>query len=222
MGDFAQPLLVSLKLAVFVTALLLALCPPAAALLAFRSFPGKTLLESFVCLPMALPPTVLGYYALTALSPNSAAGGFLMDRLGISLAFSFTGLVLVSCVSSLPFMLQPIKSAMEKLDPNLIQASRGLGKSWPVTFFRVVLPNIKPAILAAALICFAHTMGEFGAVLMVGGNISGSTRTASIAIYEKVETLDFAAAADYSMIFLAVSFVCMLLFNTVNRAGERK
>jgi len=176
----------------------------------------KPFIEAVVSLPIVLPPSVIGFYILFALSHNSPLGSFLEDTFGIKMVFTFTGLVIASCFYSFPFMVQPLQGGFESLNKNMIEASYIAGKSKFTTLLHVALPNIKPALLTATIITFAHTVGEFGVVLMVGGSIPGETKVASIAIYEAVEVMDYTNAHIYSVIMLAISFLVLLsvyLFN---------
>jgi molybdate transport system permease protein len=161
-------------------------------------------------MPLVLPPSVLGFYLLLAFSPQSAFGAWLLSSFDIRLAFSFVGLVIGSVIFSLPFMVQPIQSALQNLPSSLLEASRTLGKSDITTLFRILLPNIKPALLAAIVLSFAHTLGEFGVVLMIGGNIPGVTKVASIAIFDEVESLNYGAAHAYAAVLFCVSFMVLL------------
>jgi molybdate transport system permease protein len=163
-----------------------------------------------------LPPSVLGFYILFALSQNSPIGAFFEETFGIKLVFNFTGLVIASCFYSFPFMVQPLQGGFESLNKNMLEASYIAGKSRELTLLRVALPNIKPALMTALIVTFAHTVGEFGVVLMVGGSIPGETKVASVAIYEFVEVMDYGMAHIYSGIMLALSFAVLLgvyLFN---------
>ena len=153
-----------------------------------------------------LPPSVLGFYILVFLSPYSAIGSFFEEHFGIRLVFNFTGLVIASCIYSLPFMFAPLLGAFNSLPKNIIEASYILGKGRITTMLKIALPNIKPSLLNAIIISFAHTLGEFGVVLIIGGSLSRETKVASIAIYEATEMLDFTTAHIYSGIMLAISF----------------
>ena len=213
--DFT-PFIVSLKLALITTIVLFFVVLPFAWNLSQSKSKFKPLIQSICALPLVLPPTVMGFYILFAFSKNSAIGGFLYDHFGIQLVFTFWGLVFASCIYSLPFMFQPLLSGFESLNKNVIEASYLSGKSKFTTLFKVALPNIKPSLLTALIVTFAHTIGEFGIVLMVGGGVSGETKVASIAIYEFSEILDFKSAHIYSFIMLIMSFVVLLsvyLFN---------
>ena len=204
------PLLLSLKLAGLTTAILLFAATPLAWWLAHTRSRLKAPVQALVALPIVLPPTVLGFYFLVFLSPNSTLGGLWVEASGSSLTFSFTGLVLASIVYSLPFAVQPLLSAFAALGRREYEAAQTLGASRLDAFFSVVLPLALPGFLGAAVLSFAHTLGEFGVVLMVGGNIPGETRTVSIAIYDHVESLDYAAAHTLSLILLAASFSVLL------------
>jgi molybdate transport system permease protein len=177
----------------------------------------KPVAETLISMPLVLPPTVLGFYLLLAFSPFSAVGRFFQDTLGLDLVFSFEGLVVASVIYSLPFMVHPIYSGLANLPRNLSEASYTLGKSRMTTLFRVLLPNIKPSILTGIVLAFAHTIGEFGVVLMIGGNIPGVTKVASIAIYDEVESMNYAAANLYSALLFAITFLILLLVYMVNR-----
>jgi molybdate transport system permease protein len=214
--EFA-PFLVSLKLSVIVTALLTAVTLPVSCYFAFSKTKIKIFAESLLTIPLVMPPTVLGFYLLILFSRNSIVGRFFSETLGLPLVFSFSGIVVASCVYSFPFVFQPLKAGFESFDHTLIEASYTLGKSRFETFISVVLPGIRPSLITAVSMCFAHTMGEFGAVLMIGGNIPGVTRVASIAVYDKVEQLDYMSAHVYSIVLLALSFAILLTVNYVNR-----
>lgn len=206
-----EPLVLSFKLAFITTLLLLALSVPLAYWLACTRTRMKPLIEALVSLPLVLPPTVLGFYLLIAFSPAGTFGSWLEQWLGLRLVFSFEGLVLASVIYSLPFMVQPVQSGLSGLSPSLAEAAHVLGKSKITTLFKVLLPNIKPSLLTGIVLTFAHTLGEFGVVLMIGGNIPGRTRVASIAIYNEVEALNYGTANKYSLILLAVTFLILLI-----------
>lgn len=206
--DFSwQPFILSLQLASVTTLLLLVLGLPTCYFIFYHSSRTAPVLKSLVSLPLVLPPTVLGYYLLIAFRP----GGVLGQTLGgTSLAFSFTGLVIGSIIFSFPFMVNPVLSALENLPQNFKDAAFTLGKSKRTTFYKVMIPNIRPSILIGAVMAFAHTIGEFGMVLMIGGNIPEKTRVASIAIYNEVETMDYAAANFYALVLLGFSLTVLL------------
>ncbi len=168
-------------------------------------------------MPLVLPPSVLGFYLLLAFSPQRGVGRWLNDVFGLRFVFSFQGLVLASFIYSMPFMIGPIKSALQQLPASLAQASYTLGKSKRETFLRVLLPNIKPSLLTAMVLTFAHTLGEFGVVLMIGGNIPNVTRVASIAVYDSVERMDYASANTYSLILFLITFVMVITVFLYNK-----
>jgi molybdate transport system permease protein len=212
-----EALLLSLRLAAMVSLLLLLLALPLAYALAFSRWRGKFLVESVVALPLVLPPTVLGFYALILMGQRGPLGKMWQALFGHPLAFTFSGLVIASLVYSLPFAVQPLVASFESLDLRLLDASAVLGASRPRTFFQVILPLAWPGVLTALVLSFAHTLGEFGVVLMVGGNLPGVTRTISIDIYDRVQSLDYASANQTSLFLLLVSFVVLSVVYAVNR-----
>ena len=205
-----QPLLLTFRLAAITTIILLIIGIPLAYWIAFTRTRFKPAIEALVSMPLVLPPSVLGFYLLLAFSPQHAFGHWLEQWFHLRLVFSFAGLVIGSVIFSLPFMVHPVQSGFHSLQPSLIEASRTLGKSDIVTLFRVLLPNIKPALLSGAVLSFAHTIGEFGVILMIGGNIPGITKVASIAIYDEVESLNYAAANFYALVLFAITFTILL------------
>jgi molybdate transport system permease protein len=213
----AGPLLLSLKLAAVVALLLLVVGVPAAYWLAFSKWRGKFLVESVVALPLVLPPTVLGFYVLVAMGPRGPLGKLWSAFFGHGLAFTFGGLVLASVLYSLPFAVQPLTAAFESVDRKLLDASAVLGAGKLRTFWRVILPLSIPGVVTALVLSFAHTMGEFGVVLMVGGNLAGVTRTASIAVYDDVQALDYAAANQTALVLLLISFAVLCAVYGMNR-----
>lgn len=204
------PFFISFKLASITTAILFIISLFLAWNLSQSKSRFKPIYEAITALPIVLPPSVLGFYILYALSFHSPLGRFFQDVLGIKLVFNFTGLVVASCFYSLPFMVQPLQSGFETLPKNMLEASYIAGKSKIKTLFCVAMPNIKPSLMTAIIITFAHTVGEFGVVLMVGGSIPNQTKVASVAIYEMVETMDYTSAHIYSAIMVSISF-CVLL-----------
>lgn len=212
------PLLLTLKLAFITTCILFVVCIPLAYWLAYGRFKAKFLIEALVALPIVLPPSVLGFYLLVSLGNRSIIGAFLVDNFNINLPFTFTGLVIGSVIYSLPFMVQPIQSGFQNLPIALKEASYTLGKSRWQTLTRVLLPNIKPSLLTGIILSFAHTIGEFGVVLMMGGNLD-KTRVASIAIYDSVNRLDYTSAHTYSFILLLFSFSILTLVYLFNKNG---
>ena len=211
-----EPLILTFKLALVTTALLFIVSVPLAWWLSYSKSKLKPVVETLVSMPLVLPPTVLGFYFLIAFSPNNAFGGWLNDWFGLKLVFSFTGLVVASMLYSLPFMVHPIQSGLASLPKSLKEAAYVMGHSPLKTLTRVLLPNIKPAVLTGIVLAFAHTVGEFGVVLMIGGNIPGQTKVASIAIYDEVEALNYDVANVYSMILFALSFVILLSVYLIN------
>jgi molybdate transport system permease protein len=220
MMDFA-PFILSFKLAGLTTLILFILALPFAWWLSQSRSKAKPVLEAITALPIVLPPSVLGFYILVVLSPHSALGGFFEDVFGVKLVFSFTGLVVASCFYSLPFMVQPLQNGFESLNTHMLEASYLAGKSKLQTIWHVALPNMKPALITALIITFAHTVGEFGVVLMVGGSIPNETKVASVAIYEMVEVLDYAQAHVYSAIMVVMSFVVLLLVYIFNHTQKK-
>ena len=212
-----SPLLLSFELALVTSCLLLALGLPLAAWLAFTRTRLRFLLEAVVALPIVLPPSVLGFYLLLLFGSRGALGAFWQRVAGHNLAFSFEGLVLGSVIYSLPFAVQPFTTAMASVDRRLLTASESLGASSWRTFWRIIFPLSLPGVVTGFALSFAHTLGEFGVVLMVGGNIPGRTRTASLAIYDEVQSFDYASAARESIVLLSISFVLLLLIHALNR-----
>jgi molybdate transport system permease protein len=212
-----ESLLLSLRLALCVSAILLALGLPLAYWLAFTRWRGKFLLEAVVALPLVLPPTVLGFYVLIAMGPRGPLGQLSEKLFGHGLAFTFEGLVLASIIYSFPFTVQPLLVSFESVDRKLLDASAVLGAGRVRTFFRIILPLSFPGLITALALTFAHTMGEFGVVLMVGGNLSGITRTVSIDIYDHVQSLDYAQANHMALVLLALSFAALSLVYGMNR-----
>ncbi|MFZ6689855.1 molybdate ABC transporter permease subunit [Undibacterium sp. SXout11W] len=212
-----QPLWLTFKLASWTTCLLILCGIPLAYKIAYTQSRFKPVLETLVSMPLVLPPSVLGFYLLLAFSPQHAFGHWLEHYLHIKLVFSFAGLVIGSMIFSLPFMVHPIQAGLQNLPPNLLEASRTLGKSDGYSLRHILLPNIKPAILTGIVLSFAHTIGEFGVVLMIGGNIPGVSKVASIAIYDEVESLNYAAAHLYAAVLFVLSFSILLIVYLLNR-----
>lgn len=211
------PLWLTLQLAAITTLLLLALGTPLAWWLAQTKSRAKPVVEALTALPLVLPPTVLGFYLLILFSPNSTFGAFWVQVTGETLTFSFTGLVIASMLYSLPFTVQPLQSAFESIGRAPLEAAAMLRASPLDRFFTVAAPMAKRGFLTAMVLSFTHTLGEFGVVLMVGGNIPGKTKVISIAIYEHVETINYADAHVLSAILLVFSFVTLLLVYSLNR-----
>jgi molybdate transport system permease protein len=214
--DF-EAIWLSLQLAALTTAVLLLAGLPLAYWLAVTRRRLKFLLEVIVVLPMILPPTVLGFYILIALGPLSPIGRAYEAMAGKSLAFSFEGLLLASIIYSLPFAVRPFTAAFVAVDRRLMEASWCLGVSRLSTFFRIAVPLAWAGILTGAILSFAHTLGEFGVVLMVGGNIPGVTRTVSISIYDEVQAVNYSKAALTSLVLLGSSFLALSVTSLVNR-----
>ncbi|MEA3419620.1 MAG: molybdate ABC transporter permease subunit [Campylobacterota bacterium] len=219
--DFS-PFILSFKLAGITTLILFIVAMPVSWWLSQTKCRCKPFVEAVTSLPIVLPPSVLGFYILFALSQNSPIGAFFEETFGIRLVFNFTGLVVASCFYSFPFMVQPLQSGFEALNKNMLEASYIAGKSRFQTLWRVALPNIKPALMTALIVTFAHTVGEFGVVLMVGGSIPGETKVASVAIYEFVEVMDYGMAHIYSAIMLVLSFVVLLGVYLFNQHHNRR
>jgi molybdate transport system permease protein len=208
---------ITLQLAVITTLVLLLLGTPLAWWLARTRWRFRYLLEALIALPLVLPPTVLGFYLLIALGPNGPIGG-LTDTLGIgSLAFSFSGLVIGSVFYSLPFVVQPLQEAFRSVGERPLEVAATLRASPIDRFFSVALPLARPGFLTATVLGFAHTLGEFGVVLMIGGNIPGETQVMSIAIYEHVEALDYSQAHRLSLVLLLLSFLMLIALYRLNR-----
>jgi len=211
------PIWLSLKLAAITTFILLIIGIPIAYWLSRRSSWVKVIFEAILTMPLVLPPSVLGFYLLLTFSPNSPIGRWLLEYFNLSLVFSFEGLVVASVVYSFPFMISPVKSALAHLPASLAEASYTMGKSKLETFYRVLLPNIKSSLLTATVLTFAHTLGEFGVVLMIGGKLEGVTKVASIAIYDAVDNNQYGQAHQYSLVLFAITFAIVVLVFVFNR-----
>lgn len=207
----------TVRLAIWVCAILVVVGTPLAYWVAFSRWRYAFVVESIVALPLVLPPTVLGFYVLLALGANSPLGRGWTQLTGRSLAFTFEGLVVASVVYSLPFMVQPIAAAFRRVDPSLIEASATLGASRGRTFREVLLPLAADGLLTGVVLSFAHTVGEFGVVLMIGGNVPGATRTVSLAIYDHVQALEYGAAHRTAILLLVFSFVVLALTQAFQR-----
>jgi molybdate transport system permease protein len=215
--EFAQTLWLTLKLAVSTTVILVVVGLPFAWWLAYTKVRIKPLIEALVSMPMVLPPSVIGYYMLVVYSPRNWFGEWLGRAFDVRLAFTFEGVLIASVIFSLPFMIQPLHNGLRSLPNSLREASYTLGKSKLITFFRVLLPNIKPSVITAVALTFAHSIGEFGIVLMVGGNMPGVTRVASIAIYDEVQALNFEAANQYALLLFLASLILLTVIYSVNK-----
>ena len=215
--SFLETMLLTFELAGVTTFLLLLIGVPLGYFLAFSRSRFKPVYEAIVSMPLVLPPSVLGFYMLVFFSPQNAFGMWLEEVLDLRLVFSFEGLVVASIIFSLPFMVHPIQSGFSSLPRNLVDAAYTLGKSRVNTLWHVLLPNIRASVLTGVVISFAHTVGEFGVVLMMGGNIAGETRVASIAIYDEVEALNYALANQYALTLFLISFVILLFVYAINK-----
>jgi len=216
------PLWLSIQLAAVTTVVLILVGTPLAWWLARHRSPFKTVIEATVALPIVLPPTVMGFYLLILLGPYGAIGRWWVEITGETLTFSFSGLVIASCLYSLPFAVQPLQNAFEALGRRDLEAAWTLGATRTDAFFTVAVPQSARGFLNAVVLSFAHTLGEFGVVLMVGGNIPGETRMISIAIYDQVESLNYANAHRLSAILLAFAFTALLVMYVINRRWQRR
>lgn len=211
------PLALTLRLAAIVSVILFFLALPIAYWIAYSRARWKFLIESLVALPLVLPPTVLGFYLLLALGPRSPIGRWYQQLTGQTLAFTFEGLVIGSILYSLPFAVQPMAASFSAIDTKLLSASATLGASRMRTFARIIVPLSIPGLVTAVALSFAHTLGEFGVVLMIGGNIPGATQTISIAIYDHVQALEYGAANQAALWLLAISFAILSAVYGLNR-----
>ena len=211
------PLWLTIKLSLLTTLILLIIGIPLGYYLAYTKRRINAVIEALISLPLVLPPTVLGFYLLLTLSKNGIFGSFWYKLFGKQLVFHFEGILIASVIYSLPMMVHPLTAGFKSVPKNLIEASWTLGKSKLETLFRVILPNMKASILTGIVLSFAHTMGEFGVVLMVGGNIQGETRVVSIAIYDAVEAIDYLTAHLYSSVLLLLSFFALVALYILNR-----
>lgn len=211
------PIWLTLKLASITTLVLFLIGLPVAYWLSKGRSVIKIILEAIITMPLVLPPSVLGFYLLLAFSPKHGVGKWLHETFNVQFVFSFQGLILASVIYSMPFMIGPIKSALQQLPLSLAQASYTLGKTERQTFIKVLLPNIRSSVLTAVILTFAHTLGEFGVVLMIGGNIPGVTRVASIAVYDSVENMDYSSANAYSIILFSITFIMVISVFVFNK-----
>jgi molybdate transport system permease protein len=220
-SDFLQTLFLTAKLASWTTFILLCIGLPLAYLIAYKRFWFRSLVEALISMPMVLPPTVLGFYMLLAYSPQQAFGRWWESLTGTRLAFSFEGVLLASVVFGLPFMIQPLQNGFAAIPRSLRDAASTLGKSETTTFFRVLLPNMIPSLVTGLAMTFAHCIGEFGVVIMVGGNMPGETRVASIAIYDEVQALNYDKANHYSLVLFLISLALLTIIYGFNRSKKR-
>jgi len=216
------PFWVSFHLGLWVTTLLLVICFPLAWIFARSTGRWVPWVESTTSLPLVLSPTVLGFYLLILLSSKGPVGQFFLSVFHVRLAFTFTGIVIAGCISSLPFMLSSLRAGILAVPSHLLDASYTLGKGRIETIFRVVIPHMKSSIVAGIVNTFAHTLGEFGVVLMIGGSVPGVTKVVSIAVYERVESLNFSSAHVYAAILLVVSYCGVFLLNRIQRGEARR
>ncbi|HRM99706.1 MAG: molybdate ABC transporter permease subunit [Arcobacter sp.] len=215
--SFFQTMKLTFELAGVTTLILLFIGIPLGYFLSQTKSKLKPVIETLVSMPLVLPPSVLGFYLLLAFSPKNSFGSWLEETFDLRLVFSFEGLIIASVIFSLPFMVHPIQSGFSSLSKSLKEASFVLGKSRLETLLYVLLPNIKPSLLTGIVISFAHTVGEFGVVLMIGGNIAGETKLASIAIYDEVEALNYDLANQYAFTLFIISFVILLFVYMINK-----
>ena len=215
--SFFQTMKLTFELAGVTTLILLIIGIPLGYFLSQTKSKLKPVIETLVSMPLVLPPSVLGFYLLLAFSPKNSFGSWLEETFDLRLVFSFEGLIIASVIFSLPFMVHPIQSGFSSLSKSLKEASFVLGKSRLETLLYVLLPNIKPSLLTGIVISFAHTVGEFGVVLMIGGNIAGETKLASIAIYDEVEALNYDLANQYAFTLFIISFVILLFVYMINK-----
>jgi len=215
-----QPLFLSLKLAAVSTFLLIILAAPLAYALALTRFAGKAFLEALINLPMALPPTVLGFYLLVIMGPKGFLGRFWETITGSPLVFTFQGIIMALLIYCLPFAIQPMKAAFEKIDRSMLESAYVLGLSPLATFLRVIIPNSVSGLAAAAILVFIHSIGAFGVLLMVGGSIPGETKVVSIAIYEAVESLAYREAGLMCLVLIPISYSFLLLLNLITRRSR--
>lgn len=216
-----EPLWLTAKLALITTIILLVVAIPLCYWLAYSRFKFKAVIEALISLPLVLPPSVLGFYLLIAFSPENAFGKFLSDYFDLRLVFTFQGLIVASVLYSLPFMVNPVLSGLKNLPAALQEASFTLGKSRFTTLTKILLPNIRTSIFTGIIMTFAHTIGEFGVVLMVGGSIPQETKVVSIAIYEEVESMNYQNANIYAGILFAFSFSVLLAVHLINNKNQK-
>lgn len=216
-----EPLRLTAELALITTGILFIIGLPLCYWLAYSDFRMKAVVETVVSLPLVLPPTVLGFYLLLAFSPENSFGNFLDRYFDTRLVFTFEGLVMASVLYSLPFMVHPLQSGLKNLPASLREASYTLGKSKITTLFKILLPNIKPSLLTGIVLTFAHTIGEFGVVLMIGGSIPGETKVVSIAIYDEVQSMNYHNANVYAGILFAFTFITLLGVYLLNHSFSK-
>jgi molybdate transport system permease protein len=216
-----QTVWLTLRLATLTTVLLLCVAIPLSWWLVFGKARWKVVVEAIATLPLILPPTVLGFYLLVLMGPRTAPGRFFIHLTGHPLAFSFSGLVVGSMIYSLPFAVQPVTTGFSGVAPEILDASRLLGAGSLRTLFQVLLPLTKRSLLAAVVLCFAHTVGEFGVVLMIGGDIPGATRTLSIAIYDQVQDFRYTEANHTAILLLAITLLALIIVYSIRKQAHR-
>ena len=214
---FIETMLLTFKVATITTIILFVIGIPIAYWLSNTKSKLKPVFETIVSMPLVLPPSVIGFYLLIFLGPASITGGFFEEYLDMRLVLSFEGILIGSVIFSFPFMIHPIQSGLQSLPKSLTEAAYTLGKSKLETLIYIQLPNIRASVLTGVVLTFAHTIGEFGVVLMIGGNIPGETRLASIAIYDEVEALNYDLANQYALTLFAICFTILLLVFLINR-----
>jgi molybdate transport system permease protein len=217
-----DPFLLTFKLATVTTIILFIISIPLAYWLTFSRYKIKYVVEALVSLPLILPPSVLGFYLLLAFSPQNAFGQFLEKYFDLRLVFTFEGLIIASILYSLPFMVQPVHNGLKMLPSTLLEASYTLGKGRVITLLKVLLPNIRASLITGCVLSFAHTVGEFGVVLMVGGNIPRETRVVSIALYDEVEAMNYGLANMYAIVLLLFALFTLLVVYLVNSHSRFK
>lgn len=221
-SDFIATLLLTGKLAGLTTVILFLLGFPLAYMLAYTRFRFKPLVEALINMPLVLPPTVLGFYILVAYSPQHFLGSTIEKWFGLRLAFTFEGILIASVLFSLPFMIQPLQNGLKAIPRSYKEVAYTLGKGRFETFLKVLVPNMKPSIITAIAMTFAHCIGEFGVIIMVGGNMPGETRVASIAIYDQVQALNYAVANQYSLVLFIVSIVLLTVIYSINGSAKNE
>jgi molybdate transport system permease protein len=217
-----QPFWLTFKLAIITTVILFIIAVPLTYWIAYSKMRYKTIVEAIVSLPLILPPSVLGFYLLIAFSPENSFGMFLSKYFNIRLVFTFEGLVVTSVLYSLPFMVNPILSGLKNLPASLQEASFTLGKSKLTTLIKIILPNIRASLLTGIIMTFAHTVGEFGVVLMVGGSIPKETKVVSIAIYDEVESMNYHNANIYALTLFVFAFLILLAVHIINNNSKTR
>lgn len=216
-----NPFYLTLQLALVTTLILFIVGLPLAYWMAYSKFRGKAVVEAVVSMPLVLPPTVLGFYLLLAFSPENFLGTFLEQYFNIRLVFTFPGLIIASVLYSLPFMVHPLQSGFKLIPDSVSEASYTLGKSKLITALRVLIPNIKASLLTGIVLTFAHTIGEFGVVLMVGGSIPDKTKVVSIAIYDEVQSMNYHHANVYAAILISFTFIILISVYIINQRSSK-